>query len=64
MNKEKSLNERFLRIYFIDNIDDGLIVDVNSDIWEEILSQKDKIIRIEAIEWIWDLQTGEVIMFH
>jgi hypothetical protein len=43
MDKEKLRNERFLRIYFIDNVDDGLIVDVNSNSdWEKILNQKER----------------------
>ncbi len=59
MDKEK-LRERFLRIFFIDN---ELIIDVNSDIWEEILNQKDKIVKIESSEWTWNLLTGEIV-FH
>ena len=58
MDREK-LSERFLRICF----DNGeLIVDVNNN-WEEILSQKDRITKIESCEWSWDLSTGE-IRFH
>ncbi len=63
MDKEKLKlkNERFLKIYFIN---DELLVDVNvnSD-WEKILNQRENIIKIETTEWIWDLITGEVI-FH
>ena len=53
------LNEKFLKIYFIDS---ELLVDVN-DTWEEILNQKEKILKIETADWVWDLVTGEVI-FH
>jgi hypothetical protein len=64
MDKEKLRNERFLRIYFIDNVDDGLIVDVNSNSdWEKILNQKERITKIETCEWSWNLQTGEIV-FH
>jgi hypothetical protein len=59
MDKEKLRNERFLRIYFIDN---ELLVDVNSD-WEEILNQKEKIVKIETAEWTWNLLSGKVV-FH
>jgi hypothetical protein len=59
MDKEKLRNERFLRICFIDN---ELLVDVNND-WEEILKQREKILRIETAEWTWNLQTGEIV-FH
>jgi hypothetical protein len=58
MDREK-LSERFLRIHFIDN---ELLVDVNSD-WEEILNQREKILKIESAEWTWNLQTGEIV-FH
>jgi hypothetical protein len=51
-------DERFLRICFID---DELMVDVNSDVWEEILNQRENIVRIETYEWTWDLLTGQVI---
>ena len=59
MYKEKLGNERFLRVYFIDG---ELVVDVNSDIWEKILSQKEKILKIECHEWSWDLLTGKVVL--
>ncbi len=59
MDKEKLRDERFLRICFIDG---ELIIDVNDD-WKEILNQKEKIIKIEALEWEWNLRTGEVV-FH
>ena len=60
MDKVK-LNERMFRILF----DDGktLLVDVNESSWEEILKQKNKIIRIEADRWSWDLSTNQVT-FH
>ena len=61
MEKEKLRNERFLRIYFIDNL--LVDVDVNSDIWEKILNQKDRIIKIESSDWEWNLLTGEIV-FH
>jgi len=57
MDKEKLRNERFLRIYFVDNV---LLVDVNDD-WQKILKQKEKIIKIESVEWTWYLSTGEVV---
>jgi hypothetical protein len=60
MDREK-LSERFLRVHFTD--DYVLLVDVNSDIWEKILNQKERIVKIESCEWTWDLLTGE-IMFH
>jgi predicted O-linked N-acetylglucosamine transferase (SPINDLY family) len=63
MNREK-LSERFLRIYF-NNVD--ILVDVNninSDIWEKILNKKDKIIKVETSEWVWNLLTGDVVIFH
>jgi hypothetical protein len=67
MDKEKLRNERFLRIYFIDNellvIDNELLVDVNSDIWEKILNQRERIVKIESSEWTWNLLTGEIV-FH
>jgi hypothetical protein len=62
MNREK-LSERLLRIHFDDR---ELVVDVNnndSDIWEKILNKKDKIIKVETSEWVWNLLTGDVI-FH
>ena len=59
MDKVK-LNDRYLRICFIDN---ELLIDVNSEEWEKILSQKEKIIKIESDKWIWNLLTGEVV-FH
>jgi len=54
-------SERVLKIYF----NDGklLLVDINSDICEEIFNQKEKIIKIESDKWIWNLLTGEVV-FH
>jgi hypothetical protein len=58
MDREK-LSERFLRICFIDN---ELLVDVNSD-WEKILNQRERIVKIESSEWIWNLLTGEIV-FH
>ncbi len=61
MNREKLTTEKYLRIYFTNN--DEILVDVNSDIWQEILNRKDSIARIETNEWSWNLQTGEVI-FH
>jgi len=61
MEKEKLRNERFLRICFIDLVE--LIVDVNGDIWEKILNQKDKILKIESSEWIWNLLTGEIVFY-
>lgn len=61
MEKEKLRNERFLRIYFDDEL---LIVDVNNDIWERILNQREKILKVETDEWSWNLLTGEIIVFH
>ena len=58
--KEKVRNEKILRIHFIDSL--PIDVDVNSD-WEEILNQKDRIIKIECHEWTWNLLTGEIV-FH
>jgi hypothetical protein len=59
--REKLTSDRFLRIHFIDC---ELLVDVNSDnVWEEILKQKENITKIETLEWIWNLLTGEV-KFH
>jgi hypothetical protein len=60
MDKEKLRNERFLRICFIDN---ELLVDVNNDIWEKILNQRERIVKIESSEWTWNLLTSEVV-FH
>ncbi len=63
MDKEKLKlkSERFLKIHFING---NLLVDVNnSDIWEKILNQKNRITKIETHEWTWNLITGEVI-FH
>ena len=60
MDREKLRDERFLRICFIDN---ELLVDVNSDIWEKILNQREKIVKIESSEWTWNLLTGEIV-FH
>jgi len=57
MDKVK-LNERMFRILFNDG--KSLLVDVNESSWEEILKQKNKIIRIVANEWTWDLLTNEV----
>ncbi len=59
MDKEKLRNDRFLRLIF--NNDELLVVDVNSDIWEKILNQKNRIIKIESNEWVWDLSNGEVV---
>jgi len=52
-------SERVLKIYFNDG--KSLLVDVNESSWEEILKQKNKIVRIVANEWTWDLLTNEVI---
>jgi len=60
MDKEK-LNERFLRIHFVDN---AIIIDVNNEDWKKILSCKEKIIRIESNEWEWDLSSGKIIVFQ
>ncbi len=57
---KKLKNDRFLRVIF--NNDELLVVDVNnSDIWEKILNQKNRITKIETQEWIWDLSNGEVV---
>ncbi len=63
MDKEKLKlrDERILRIYFTDG--DSLVDVNNSDIWEKILNQKNRIIKIESNEWTWYTSTGEVI-FH
>ncbi len=61
MDKEKLKlkSERFLKIHFING---NLLVDVNnSDIWDKILNQKNRITKIESQEWIWDLSNGEVV---
>jgi len=62
MDREK-LSERFLRIYFESG--ESLLVDVNlnSDLWQKILSQKEKIVKVESHEWLWYLSTNEII-FH
>jgi len=60
MGKER-LDERFLKIAFIDNIN-GLLVDINNEYqWEHILTQKDKIIKIESTDWVWNLLSNEVM---
>ncbi len=56
MDKEK-LNDRFLRIHFING---DLLVDVN-DTWDKILDQKEKIVKIESNEWTWYLKNNEVV---
>jgi len=61
MEKEKLRNERFLRICFIDLVE--LIVDVNDDIWEKILYQRDKILKIESSEWTWNLMNDEIVFY-
>ena len=62
MDKEQLRNEKFLRIYFINN--ELVVVDVNNDtIWEKIMNQRQNIARIETREWIWNLVTNE-ITFH
>jgi len=60
MDREKLGNERFLRIYFDDEL---LIVDVNNDIWEKILNRKEKIIKIESSEWTWNLMNDEIVFY-
>ena len=60
MDKVK-LNDRMFRILFNDG--KSLLVDVNSDDWEGIFDQKEKIIKIESDKWIWNLLTGEIV-FH
>jgi hypothetical protein len=60
MGREK-LRDRFLRVYFTN---DELIVDVNNnEAWKQILDQRERIVKIESSEWVWNLLTGE-IMFH
>ena len=61
MDKEKLKNEKILRIHFIDSL--PVDVDVNSDIWEKILNQKERIVKIESSDWEWNLLTGEIV-FH
>jgi len=61
MEKEKLRNERFLRICFIDLVE--LIVDVNDDIWEKILNQRHKILKIESSEWTWNLMNDEIVFY-
>ncbi len=51
MDKEKLKLKRFLRIYFIDS---ELIIDVNSDIWEKILNQRER--------YVIDYLSGELTM--
>jgi len=60
MDREKLRNERFLRICFIDN---ELLVDVNNDIWEKILNQRERIVKIESSEWTWNLLTDEIVFY-
>ena len=53
-------NEKFLKIIFIDNV---LFVDINNEYeWENIMKHKDKIIKIESDDWLWDLQTNHVVL--
>jgi hypothetical protein len=60
MDREK-LRDRFLRVYFTN---DELIVDVNNnEAWKQILDQRERIVKIETSEWMWNLQTGEIV-FH
>jgi len=61
MDREKLRNERFLRICFIDLVE--LIVDVNDDIWEKILNQRHKILKIESSEWTWNLMNDEIVFY-
>ena len=61
MEKEKLRNEKILRIHFIDSL--PIDIDVNSDIWEKILNQKHRIIKIESSDWEWNILTGEIV-FH
>ena len=63
MDKEKLRKDgRFWRICLIDG---ELLVDVNDhDLWEKILNQKQKIIKIENTEWSWNLLTNEFVMFQ
>ena len=61
MDREK-LSERFLRICFDNELLVELLVDVNSD-WEKILNQRERIVKIESSEWLWNLLTGEIV-FH
>ena len=52
--------ERFLKIIFADNV---LFVDINNECqWENIMKHKDKIIKIESDDWLWDLQTNHVVL--
>jgi hypothetical protein len=61
MDREK-LGIQFLKIYFIDN--SQLLIDVSdTDNWQKILREKEKIRKIESAEWTWNLMTGEVT-FH
>jgi hypothetical protein len=62
MNKERLKDEKILRIH-LDNNELIIDVNVNNDLWEKILSQKEKIVKVESNEWEWNLLTGEVI-FH
>jgi hypothetical protein len=62
MDKEKLSKERFLTIHFNNN--ESIMIDVNNDVaWKKILDKKQNIVRIETIEWEWNLLTGE-ISFH
>ena len=58
MGKEKR-DERFLRIHFNNEL---VVVDVNdvNDLWKKILNNKEKIIKIETTEWVWNLSNGEI----
>ena len=58
MEKRKLSDEKYLKLIF----NDGklLLVDVSGDDWEEILKQKNKIIRIITDEWSWNPLTNEV----
>ena len=54
--------ERFMKVIIINNNINELVVDVNSDHeWEKIMNQKDKILKIETLDWTWNLLTNEVV---
>lgn len=60
MEKEKLTVDNILKIYFVDGI---MTIDVNNEnFWrEKILNNRNKIIKIESIDWEWNTLTGEVM---
>jgi hypothetical protein len=61
MDKEKVIkDEKFLKVYFIDG---ELLVNVNDDdtLWKKILNERERIVKIESVEWLWDLVNNKVV---